>query len=76
VRNTANAKSSLAIDSIDRGQEIDLFKPGYPKAKSLAFALDGSLSHSDQQRQCADCQNLAKGNEGSDNSISEEFDLN
>jgi hypothetical protein len=64
ARNTANAKSAFAIDSIDIGQEIQLFEPGYLKAKSAASAFDDNPSQSDQQRRGAVCQNLAKGNEG------------
>jgi hypothetical protein len=51
ARNTVKAKSSLAIGSLDIGQEIELFKPGYPKAKSLPSALDGNPPQSDQQSQ-------------------------
>jgi hypothetical protein len=44
ARNTANAKSFLAIDSIEIKEEIELFAPGYPKEKSLVFAVDGNPS--------------------------------
>jgi hypothetical protein len=51
ARNTPNAKSFLAINSIEIGEEIELFALGYLKGKSLMCAVDGNPSQSDQQGQ-------------------------